>query len=87
MTRLKIALAASAVIFVSGLGMTAAPGMPVSDVAKAVPNAVDEVVWVCGRHRCWWRPGRYWARPPAVVVLAPPPYWRPWRRHLRRPWW
>lgn len=83
MTRLNLALAAGAALFMSGAGITAAPAMPASDLAKAAPSSVEEVVWICGRHRCWWRPGRYWAHPPAVVVLAPPPFWHRHHRH----WW
>lgn len=42
--------------------MAAAPAsaMPVDNLAGATSN-VEQVRWVCGPFRCWWRPGpRYY---------------------------
>ena len=61
--------------------------MPALDhgLANATQAAQPEQVrWVCGPYRCWWRPGPYW---------GPRPYWG-WRRPYwgprwgwRRGWW
>jgi hypothetical protein len=67
-----------------GLGIGSASAMPVNNFAPSVAPAahIDQVRWVCGPRRCWWRPGpRVW---------HPRPYWRGhgWRdrRWHRRHW-
>jgi hypothetical protein len=57
------------------LGASQASAMPAFDhsIASATQVAQPEQVrWVCGPWRCWWRPN-YFYRPYA--------FWRP------RPWW
>ena len=60
-----------------------AAAMPVDNIARATQaNAnVEQVHWVCGRYRCWWRPNYYYH--PRVYV-APRVWWGP--RYRYRAW-
>jgi hypothetical protein len=85
----KSILVASAALLAGALTIGSAAAMPVGGLAAAVnevqPNA-ENVRWVCGPYRCWWRPGPYWVRPYGF-------YGRPWYRYRygwygpRRHWW
>jgi hypothetical protein len=44
-----------------------ASAMPINgQLAATAPSATDaqQVRWVCGPYRCWWRPGPYWGGGP-----------------------
>jgi hypothetical protein len=52
-----------------GSAMVLAPGVPAAIVG--MPKTTTSVAWVCGPHRCHWRPG--WHGPvPAWAVWGPP---------------
>ena len=63
MQKLKIALIAATALGGASLVAPAASTMPLAGLAEA-PNAlsadVQNVRWVCGPYRCWWRPGWGW---------------------------
>lgn len=63
----RIALAASAAILAGTFFAGSASAMPLGALrpaADAVQIAPDNVRWVCGPYRCWWRPGpAYWGGP------------------------
>jgi hypothetical protein len=77
----SLRIAAVAVAAVLGLGAMSinASAMPVNGLtsvpAQSASSGLQEVRWVCGPYRCWWRPGpAYW---------GPRPYWHRgwgWRR-------
>jgi len=58
MTRMKVALGAAA-LCTAFIG-TAATAMPVAPVAPTSAANVEQVRWVCGPYRCWWRPNYYY---------------------------
>jgi len=64
-----------------------ASAMPVGGLGAAaneLAGNTQQVVWVCGWRRCWWRPV-YVYPAPYYYYAAPWPYYRPywgWRR-----WW
>jgi hypothetical protein len=60
-----------------GLTATAAAAMPIAPVANSANGAasVEQVRWVCGYGRCWWRPNYYGA-----YAYYP-------RRHWRHHYW
>lgn len=58
---LKTAIAAAALCSAAFLSAPAS-AMPIDNLAAATPAQVDQVRWVCGPVRCWWRPG------PRIVV-------------------
>lgn len=82
MPRLRIAtLAVAAVLGLGAMGVSAS-AMPVNaltSVPQQTATGLQQVRWVCGPYRCWWRPGpAYW---------GPHPYWRRgwgWHRGWRR---
>jgi len=61
MTRLNHTLAAAAAFGVLALAPTGASAMPngLPSISRAAPSNVEDVRWVCGPRRCWWRPGWY----------------------------
>ena len=62
-----------------------ANAMPTSGLAAPthqVATGIQDVRWVCGPFRCWWRPGPYWYRP----YWGFHPGWHRWAWH-RRAWW
>ena len=67
----------------AGSMLESAAAMPVDNIARATQaNAnVEQVHWVCGRYRCWWRPNYYYH--PRVYV-APRVWWGP--RYRYRAW-
>jgi hypothetical protein len=55
------------------LASTPASAIPLSDLgaaSKSLATKTPKVVWVCGWHRCWWRP--------TSVYPAPYVYYRPY---------
>ena len=65
------------------LGASGALAMPngLPSVSAAAPSNVENVRWVCGPYRCWWRPGPY-----GYYGYGPRPWWGPgwgWRRWHR----
>jgi hypothetical protein len=55
-----------------------------SATAAAATNRVQDVRYVCGPYRCWWRPGRYHYGPRYYnYYVGPRPHWYWHRRH----WW
>jgi hypothetical protein len=39
---------------------SAMPANGLAPAAKQITDGVQDVRWVCGPYRCWWRPGPYW---------------------------
>jgi hypothetical protein len=65
MTKLKLLLATVALC--GGLGTASASAMPIVNLAQDLKANVENVRWVCGPYRCWWRPNYYYGYRP---------YWR-----------
>ena len=80
----NLILTASAALLAGGLAVGTAVAMPVGGLTATVSelNAnAENVRWVCGPYRCWWRPGPYWVRPYPLYGYR---YgWHGPRRH----WW
>ena len=60
MKNLKYALVAAAIggfALASGSASAMPNGLP--EISKALPSDVQDVRWVCGPYRCWWRPNWY----------------------------
>ena len=85
MDKLRIATAAFAILAGAGMMAGTASAMPINgQLAATAPTTTDaqQVRWVCGPYRCWWRPGPYWGGGP---------YWGPrwgygWRGGWRGGW-
>jgi hypothetical protein len=79
MRRLSLVLVVAALF--GGMAPLSASAMPIAPLQGAVSSDVENVRWVCGPYRCWWRPNYYY-RPYAV--------YRPYRfygyRAYGRPW-
>ena len=80
----KIAALTVAAQLGSTMMIAEASAMPMSGpvlAATKIADGLQDVRWVCGPYRCWWRPGPYWGSP----YWGPPgPYWgwhRGWHRH------
>jgi hypothetical protein len=77
MRNLKYALVAAAalggVAFAPGNASAMPNGLP--SAANALTSGVQDVRWVCGPYRCWWRPGYnpYYG----AYGYYGPRYWRP----------
>ena len=72
MDKLRIATAAFAILAGAGMMAGTASAMPLNgQLAATAPAATDaqQVRWVCGPYRCWWRPGGYY--------YGAGPYWGP----------
>jgi hypothetical protein len=72
MDKLRIATAAFAILAGAGMMAGTASAMPLNgQLAATAPAATDaqQVRWVCGPYRCWWRPGGYY--------YGGGPYWGP----------
>jgi hypothetical protein len=91
----RMTLIASAALLAAGLTFGSAAAMPVGGLALAAnelhPN-VENVRWVCGPYRCWWRPGPYWVRPYWARPYPYGFYGRPYGYRFgwygpRRHWW
>lgn len=79
----KIAALTVAALLSSNMIIAEASAMPMNgpvSAATQIADSLQDVRWVCGPYRCWWRPGPYWRGP----YWGPPyPYWgwRRWRWH------
>jgi hypothetical protein len=86
MTKTKTTMAAAITLGVATLLLSpTAHAMPVDDLAiptTRVADGIQNVRWVCGPYRCWWRPnyyaygpGYYYA-PPRFYGYGPRPFYR-----------
>ena len=87
MAMLKLSGLALAAVLGAGLATGPASAMPANGLASAATqaaaiNGVQDVRYVCGPYRCWWRPGYYGPRYYNYYV-GPRHYWYWHRRH----WW
>ena len=76
MNTLKLSLVAAAALGSAVLAAGTASAMPLGGLATASTEAaakIQDVRWVCGPFRCWWRPN--------YAVVAPYPVYR------YRQWW
>lgn len=87
-TSIKLAAAAAIVAGVTGLAGMPASAAPMLDPGIAHASDLiakpENVRWVCGPYRCWWRPG------PPVGFYGPRPWgWRGpgWGPGWGRPGW
>ena len=81
MAMLKLGGLALAAVLGAGLATGPASAMPANGLASAATqaaatNGVQDVRYVCGPYRCWWRPGYNY-------YVGPRHYWYWHRRH----WW
>ena len=79
----KIGSLAAAIVLGSGLLIGQASAMPANGLATAashVSDSIQDVRWVCGPYRCWWRPG--WWGPHYYGYGGPHRYWG-WRHGWR----
>jgi hypothetical protein len=53
---LKATIAAAVLCSATMLAMPAS-AMPINNLAGALSGNIENVRWVCGPYRCWWRPG------------------------------
>ena len=66
MTDIKLIISAAAFC----LTATAVSAMPVAPVAANTVARAEQVHWVCGPYRCWWRL-RWWLLRPRILPSAP----------------
>jgi hypothetical protein len=67
MEKLKIAVAAFAIVASISVMAGSASAMPVDGQLPAATGAdatLQHVRWLCGPYRCWWSPGPYWPGAP-----------------------
>ena len=76
-------LLTAGILCVSAMAALPATAMPIDNLAQAAPANVENVRWVCGPYRCWWRPNYYYA--PRVYVAPRYRYWR--HRYWRHRRW
>ena len=72
------AVVLSGVFLMSG-SAAALPTGGLAAFASDTPSNVENVLWVCGRHRCWWVPPLAYYPPPPFVVYRYRPHW--WHHH------
>lgn len=66
MRSMRIAAFALAAALGGGLLAGTASAMPLNGLTPAATQTADgvqDVAYVCGPYRCWWRPGPYWGGP------------------------
>ena len=69
--------AAAAALVAGTLISGSVSAMPLGNIKAAADTLqnTENVRWVCGPYRCWWRPGpHYWGGPRAY--WGPRPYYR-----------
>ena len=85
MTKVNTMAAALALGAAALLTSPAAHAMPVGDLAAAsaeISDGIQNVRWVCGPYRCWWRPNyfaygpRFYYGPPRFYGFGPRPFYR-----------
>jgi len=77
MVSVKTTGVAIAALLGASMLVSQASAMPVTGLAPAaeqVAAGVQDVRYVCGPYRCWWRPGPYWGRP-YYGYAGPRRYW------------
>ena len=72
-------LVAGGILCAVTMAAVPAAAMPIANLPAAAPGHVENVRWVCGPYRCWWRPN-YYAYGPRFYA-APRAYWGPRYRH------
>ena len=82
----KLSGLALAAVIGAGLASGPASAMPANGLASAanqaaVSNGVQDVRYVCGAYRCWWRPGGYYYGPRYYNHVGPRHYWYWHRRY------
>ena len=63
MDKLRIAAAAFAIFAGASITSGSASAMPINGQLPVATNTsaeIQQVRWVCGPYRCWWRPGPYY---------------------------
>jgi hypothetical protein len=75
--------ALGAVTFGAGPASAMPNGLPQANTITSQSAQVEQVRWVCGPWRCWWRPNWYGA----WAYYGPPPYWRWHRWHRWHHWY
>jgi hypothetical protein len=84
--KLKLALLTAAAIGAAALTSGTAAAMPIANLNAHQSANVEQVRWVCGPFRCWWRPNFYGA----YDFYGPPRFYHhPWgwrRWHYWRYW-
>lgn len=52
-------LAGFAAVLLGSITATSASAMPVAPLPSDAATNIEQVRWVCGPYRCWWRPNYY----------------------------
>jgi hypothetical protein len=89
MSNLRLAAIGVAALCGVGLQSGTASAMPMSGLANAaseMATGLEQVRWVCGPYRCWWRPS-YYPYGGAYAWGGPRFYARPGWGYYGRPWW
>jgi len=91
MTKTKIMLVAAGALCATTLVAGSASAMPVGGLAAAseVSDGVTQAAWICGRHRCFWRPGHRFHRFYGHRFYGHRYgfHGRPFYGHYARSWW
>ena len=74
MKRFKYVLAGAAALGAVAFASGSASAMPNGLSSNALASNVEQVRWVCGPYRCWWRPNLYYG------YYGWGPRWRYWHR-------
>ncbi|MBN8957276.1 MAG: hypothetical protein J0H17_12025 [Rhizobiales bacterium] len=92
----NIAIAAALALTAGAATVGVAFAMPLSGpsgASSAATTDVQDVRWVCGPNRCWWRPNyvpapyySYYAPRPFYGYFGPRRYRYGWYGHGRRYW-
>jgi hypothetical protein len=79
----KLGGLALAAVLTAGSAIGQASAMPASGLATAAvaTNGVQDVRYVCGPYRCWWRPGGYYYGPRYYNYYVGPRHWYWHRRY------
>jgi len=76
MTGLALAVLAGSAAMAGQASAMPANGLVAA--TKEIGGTVEQVRYVCGPYRCWWRPGPYWGHR-YYAYYGGGPYWhRPW---------
>jgi hypothetical protein len=88
--RLRNIAAAAALALMAGMASgskaSAAPLGYFADTSNTESSNVQDVRWVCGPNRCWWRPS-YYAPAPYYGYYAPRPAYRYYAPRYRYGWY
>jgi hypothetical protein len=86
MRYLKIAALAGTAALAASILSGQASAMPLDRLTSVTTQraALQDVRWVCGPYRCWWRAGPYWGGP-HWGYWSPRPYWG-WGGGWHRRW-